>query len=163
MQVQLSRGRRMQCADSSSVWVLVGQCHGVCWHLPQHWFCILLTILLLQTFRSCFSPRFGGRCFGIPDGCEECFDVCRVKSPGEYTLPTVANVIGTSGASSGKLHLRWKDKIQNHGYRCQILLSSLKNSHSFRATRITYFCMLLGKSGSLLSVWTVEPIQESNE
>ena len=120
----------MQCSDSSSIRVLVGQCHGVCWHLPQHRFifCNLLTTFnYCKLFRSCFSPRFGGRCFGIPDGCEECFEVCRVKTPGEYTLPTVTNLIRTSGASSGKIHLRWKGKIENHGYTCQIF-SPLKTS-----------------------------------
>ena len=53
---------------------------------------IIVNLILYQRERkfpicsSCFSKRFGGRCIGTPEGCEECLGVCIDKDPGEYTL-----------------------------------------------------------------------------
>merc|ERR1711944_122451 len=45
---------------------------------------------------SCFSPRFGGSCSGIPEVCEGCRTACGGRS-GRYTTPQVTDDGGVSG------------------------------------------------------------------
>jgi hypothetical protein len=36
---------------------------------------------------SCFPPAFGGKCSGIPKGCQPCLDICKIQPGGRFIVP----------------------------------------------------------------------------